>query len=197
MLHRVFLAINLPDEIKKRLLNYQEKWQDLPCRWTKPENLHITLVFLGNLDDDQLSETIKISQEVAKRHNPFLIELKKICYGPPNKKPPRMVWVEGKLNQNLANLQKDLEDSIFQLESYKYKIRLPAGRQKEARPYRPHITLARIKQWEFSSLEDRPEINEDISLSFEVGSFEVIESFLKRSGAEYEILETVSLGDNN
>ncbi|MCD6114873.1 RNA 2',3'-cyclic phosphodiesterase [bacterium] len=192
MLHRIFLAINLPSEIKKRLLNYQKNWQNLPCRWTKPENLHITLLFLGNLDDNQLSETIKISQEVAKRHNPFLIELKKICYGPPNKKPPRMVWVEGKLNQELAELQKDLEDSIFQLDSYKYK----AGKQKEARPYRPHITLARIKQWEFRRLEDRPEISEDINLSFEVESFEIMESFLKRSGAEYEILETIPLKDN-
>ncbi len=192
MLHRIFLAINLPPEIKKRLLNYQKNWQNLPCRWTKPENLHITLLFLGNLDDNQLSETIKISQEVAKRHNPFLIELKKICYGPPNKKPPRMVWVEGKLNQELAELQKDLEDSIFQLDSYKYKV----GRQKETRPYRPHITLARIKQWEFRRLEDRPEINEDINLSFEVESFEIMESFLKRSGAEYEILETIPLKDN-
>ena len=71
-------------------------------------------------------------------------------------------------------------------ESYKYK-------EKEARPYSPHITLARIKTWEFRRLEDRPEIDEPIDLTFEVNSFEIMESFLKRSGAEYEVLESISL----
>lgn len=186
MLHRIFLAINLPEELKSRLIRYQKKWSTLPCRWTKPENLHITLLFLGGLNDDQLNQTIQVSREVAKKHHPFLIKLERICYGPPKKMPPRMVWVEGALNQELADLQKDLEESIFQLESYKYK-------QKEARAYHPHITLGRIKQWEFRRMEDRPEIDENIDLSFEVTSFEVMESYLKRGGAEYEVLESISL----
>jgi len=186
MLHRIFIAINLPEDIKSKLLSFQRKWPTLPCRWTKPENLHITLLFLGNLDDNQLHETIKISEEVAKRHKPFLIKLEKICFGPPKKFPPRMVWVKGELNQELANLQKDLEDSIFEHPAYRYK-------EKETRPYSPHITLARIKAWEFRRLEDRPEIDEPIDLRFEVNSFEIMESHLKREGAEYEILESIVL----
>ncbi len=186
MLHRIFLAINLPEEIKRRLISYQKQWPTLPCRWTKPENLHITLVFLGNLDDNQLNDTIQVSQEVAERHKPFLIKLERICFGPPKKFPPKMVWVEGEINQELANLQKDLEDSIFQLSSYQYK-------EKEVRAYHPHITLGRIKQWEFKRSEDRPEIDEPIDLVFEVNSFEVMESHLKRGGPEYEVLESIGL----
>ncbi|MCD5396320.1 MAG: RNA 2',3'-cyclic phosphodiesterase [Candidatus Pacebacteria bacterium] len=189
MLHRIFIAINLPEDIKSKLLSFQKKWPTLPCRGVKKENLHITLIFLGNLDDNQLFETINTSKEVAKRHKPFLVKLEKICFGPPKKFPPRMVWVKGALNQGLANLQKDLEDSIFKLSTYKYKT-------KGARPFSPHITLARIKVWEFRRLEDKPEIDEEIDLTFEVNSFEIMESFLKRSGAEYEILESLPLGNN-
>ncbi|MCJ7787087.1 RNA 2',3'-cyclic phosphodiesterase, partial [Patescibacteria group bacterium] len=88
MNHRVFIAINLPENIKKKLTDYQLKWPELPCRWTKKENLHITLAFLGYLTDEELFEVCKITKEVALRHEPFFINLNKILYGPP-KQPPR------------------------------------------------------------------------------------------------------------
>ena len=59
----------------------------------------------------------------------------------------------------------------------------------------PHITLGRIKTWEFRrlELEERPQIAEDIDLTFEVASIEVMESDLKREGPEYVILESCLL----
>jgi len=42
---RVFIAINLPGNIRKKLAEYQKKWPELPIRWTKQDNIHITLVF--------------------------------------------------------------------------------------------------------------------------------------------------------
>ncbi|MCH8987167.1 hypothetical protein IIA94_03325, partial [Patescibacteria group bacterium] len=63
MLKRIFIAINLPDAVKKELLSYKEKWAELftphrnevsgagPVRWVLPENLHITLVFLLNMSE--------------------------------------------------------------------------------------------------------------------------------------------------
>jgi 2'-5' RNA ligase len=185
MRHRIFIAINLPKEIKKRLEDYQDKWPDLPIRWTKKENLHITLVFLGYLTDDELLEICKITKEVASRNRPFSINLNKICYGPPKKMPPRMVWVEGEKSEDLANLQADLEKSLAE------KIKF----EPEERSFTPHITLGRIRQWEFRQIEpeERPIVDEDISLSFEVNSIEVMESQLKRGGAEYTILESCPL----
>ena len=58
-----------------------------------------------------------------------------------------------------------------------------------------HITLARLKQWQFrkTDLEDVPEIAEDIDIDFDVGSIEVMESALKRSGSEYTILKSFKL----
>ena len=44
--HRIFIAINLPNDIKKYLVGFEKKWLDLPAKWVNPENLHITLLFL-------------------------------------------------------------------------------------------------------------------------------------------------------
>lgn len=64
MRHRVFIAINLPEDIKQKLSEYEIKWPELPCRWTKKENLHITLAFLGYTTDEELVEVCKITKEV-------------------------------------------------------------------------------------------------------------------------------------
>lgn len=187
MKHRVFIAINLPDDIKKALGNYQSKWPELPIRWTKKENLHITLAFLGYLTEEEISEVLKITSKVAKDREPFLINLHRICYGP-NKMPPRMIWVEGEKSIELGKLQKGLESVLFNSGA---ELSLEA----ENRPYTPHITLGRIKQWEFRAIEpeERPIIDEEISLNFSVNSVEVMESQLKRGGPEYTILESFSL----
>ncbi len=184
MRHRIFIAINLPESVKNKLSEYEIKWPELPCRWTKKENLHITLAFLGYLTDEELVEVCKITHEVALRNTSFSINLNKILYGPP-KKPPRMVWAEGEESTELGKLQRELENALSSSE----------GSTKEARPYAPHINLGRIKTWEFRQIEpeERPEVNEEINLSFEVSSIEVMESELKRGGPKYTILETCNL----
>lgn len=188
MKHRVFIAINFPEDIKKKLATYQEKWPELPARWTREESLHITLVFLGYISDEEIIETCKIVKEVALNHQPFSINLNKVCYGPPqnNSKPPRMIWAEGDKSENLAKLKNDLEKSFFERISFSL----------ENREFSPHITLSRIKTWEWRKIEpeERPEVNEKINLSFSVESIEVMESELKRGGAEYIVLESIQLG---
>ena len=187
MRHRIFIAINLSEDVKKKLIDYQKKWPELPIRWTKKENLHITLIFLGYLPDEELLEVLKSTKEAVLKHQPFFINLKKIIYGPPKKLPPRMVWAEGEKSEELGKLQKDLENTLASSEALAKEDSI-----SEARPYAPHITLGRIKAWEFRKIEpeERPEINEEINLNFEVNSIEVMESQLKRGGPEYAILES-------
>jgi 2'-5' RNA ligase len=200
MNHRVFIAINLPENIKKKLTDYQLKWPELPCRWTKKENLHITLAFLGYLTDEELLEVCKITKEVALRHEPFFINLNKILYGPPHQskhgtgqapnQPPRMIWIEGEGSKDLGKLQKNLENALSSAQAL-----TKADKEQEARPYTSHITMGRLKQWEFRQIEieERPEVNEDVSFNFEVKSIEIMESQLKRGGPEYLILESCPL----
>jgi len=200
MRHRIFIAVNLSEDIKQKFREYQDKIEELfipyrseasgsgPVRWTKPENLHITLIFLGYLENEDLAKICQITKEVASKHQPFSISLNKIIYGPPKKMPPRMVWVEGEKSEELGNLRKDLETAVF-------STPIKTSQEPENRSYTPHITLGRIRQWEFRRIdpEERPQIDEDISLNFEVNSIEVMESQLERDGPEYTILESFEL----
>ncbi|MFH1780744.1 MAG: RNA 2',3'-cyclic phosphodiesterase [Candidatus Nealsonbacteria bacterium] len=168
MMHRIFIAINLPEKIKKQLAEYQQKIEGLfqqsaPIRWTKEDNLHITLEFLGNLSDDEVMKVCQETEEFAKNHQPFIILLDNINYGPPDKMPPRMIWITGTKIPELNLI--------------------------------PHITLGRIKMWEFRQIEpeERPEIAQEINLNFEVNSLEVMESRLKKFGPDYTILESCPL----
>ncbi len=197
---RIFIAINLPEDIRRKLTDYQKKISELftlhrseasgagPIRWTKPDNLHITLDFLGHLTDEELVEICKITKEAASKNSPFFVNLNKICYGPPplagqasNKKPPRMVWAVGEKSEEFASLRDDLDKSLA---------------VSEKREFSPHITLGRIKQWEWKRIEpeERPKVNEDINLNFSVDSIEVMESVLKKTGPEYTIFESAELG---
>jgi 2'-5' RNA ligase len=186
MRNRIFIAINIPENIKKQLTDQQYKWLDLPCRWTKSDSLHITLSFLGGVNDEELPEICRICSEVAQRHSQFSITLNKIIYGPTDKSP-RMVWVGGDKNDFLSDLQKDLEDSLAGLSIKEVK--------EDARHFTSHITLGRLKQWEFKTIEpeERPQVNEEINLSFEVKSIEIMNSQLKRGGSEYGVLESFQL----
>jgi RNA 2',3'-cyclic 3'-phosphodiesterase len=190
MRHRIFIAVNLPENVKKRLSEYQDKWPDLPARWTRKENLHITLIFLGYLPDEELPEICRITEEIASKNSPIPVNLKKICYGPPGKVPPRLVWVEGEKSEALGKLQKNLADSLLSSSSQSAD-----GDKTENRPFLPHLTLARIKTWEFRKIEpaERPAINEDINFTFEANSIEIMESQLKRNGPKYTVLESIPL----
>ncbi|MDP2664998.1 MAG: 2'-5' RNA ligase family protein, partial [bacterium] len=87
MLHRIFLAINLPETVKQELLLYQEKWPELTAKRTKPENLHITLNFIGNVSDKELESLKKETREDVGKQKPFVIKLSRIVYGPPDSQP--------------------------------------------------------------------------------------------------------------
>jgi RNA 2',3'-cyclic 3'-phosphodiesterase len=186
--HRIFIAINLPEEIKRELAKYQERFPELPAKWTAKDNLHITLEFLGDLTDVEIADACKAVAEVSKQHKSFSINLNKVLYGPPKKMPPRMVWADGESSNELADLKKDLQEYL--LENIKF-------RPEPSHGFIPHITLARISEWAFRQIEpeERPEVAEDIDLTFSVESIEVMESELKRGGPVYTILESHNLGD--
>ena len=203
MRHRIFIAVNLPEQIKKKLENLEKETDKLfpdemdgpafakasagkkMIRWTKKENLHITLIFLGYLLDQEILKVCQITKAISSKYQPFSINLNKICYGPPKKIPPRMVWVTGEKSEILLNLKENLEKSLVE------NVRFSS----ENREFSSHLTLGRIKTWLWRRMEseERPEIEREIDLNFEVNSIEVMESKMRRTGAEYSILESVKL----
>lgn len=178
MQHRIFIAINLPESIKKFFLNYQEKLPDFPIKWTKRENMHITLTFIGYVKDENVPKICEAVKQACAQHKSFKINLNEICYGPPKKLPPRMIWAKGKESKELIDLKTDLEKSLIKSE---------IGFIEDNKNFHTHITLGRIKAWEWKRIEpeERPDITQETDLNFEVNSIEVMESKLKRSGPEY------------
>ena len=219
MKRRIFIAINLPEKIKKRLKEYREKFNYLPVRWTKVPSLHLTLVFIGYVDNEQMLEACKITRKIAEDTEPFFINFKKIVLGPPGKEP-RMVWLEGEKSEELTRLRDALQEALFSADT--------GFNHKESRSFSPHITLARItphtliksqdsringgnkgsfiidknnqkgvgvKMGEWRQTQINPaEIETDFSAPVEVNSIEVMESDLKFDGAEYATLEECPLG---
>ncbi len=197
MRHRIFIAINLPKDIKEGLSRCQKKIEELfaphrngisgggPCRWVKKENLHLTLAFLGYLNDEQLEQVYEVVKKTAAKNKPFLIFLNKVGYGPEKKLPPRLVWIQGKKSEELLKLKKDLEELLAQKINF-----LP-----EERNFLPHITLARIKKWNWRRIEpeERPVVDLEASFQLPVNSIEVMESHLRKTGAEYKILKSYNL----
>jgi len=179
--HRIFIAINFPADLKKALIFYQKKWAELPVRWTKGENLHLTLAFIGYVGDSEVLGILEESKRGTEGHHPFSINFNRICLGPPDK-APRMFWVEGEKNRNLAILRYGLEKELLGVQS-----------EKEIREFKPHITLGRIKTFEWRQLKKRPNIEENINLVCPVNSIEIMESQLKPGGPDYFILESINL----
>lgn len=194
MKRRIFIAVNLPEKVKDKLVEFQDKYDYLPVRWTREESLHLTLTFIGYVDNEEMLEICKIARELAAKIEQFYISFKRIVLGPPGK-PPRMIWVEGEPSLALAELKKKLENLLIAGET--------GFLESEKRPFSPHITLGRIKmeQWPARQrpepqamaggrqLPEKPAIDESFDFQIPVNSIDVMESNLKRSGAEYTILE--------
>jgi RNA 2',3'-cyclic 3'-phosphodiesterase len=183
--HRIFVAINLPKNIKKKLSDFQDDFRAMPIKWTNVNNLHITLAFLGYLEDKDLLEISKIVKQVVANQTLFHITLNKTCYGPLKTMPPKMVWAQFENSENFNSLRINLSNLFSNSEIIRFSL--------DRKKFSPHITLGRVKKMEWRQIEpeDRPEIGQDLNLKFAVDSIEIMESKLKRSGPEYFILESV------
>jgi len=185
---RTFIAIELPETIITAISKIQEgvKSYGFNIRWVRPENIHLTLKFLGDTKEDETDKIAKVIFESVKKYSPLSLFAKGIGVFPGIKRP-RVIWVgmSGHLNP-LFKLQKKLENGIEML-----------GFKKEKRPFRAHLTLGRIK--------DRidPKRFGDTLRAF--GGFEsetfyadkviLYKSELKPTGAVYTQLASVPFGE--
>lgn len=188
------MAINLPQEVKKKIGDYQKEKKELldsalclpgkrVAKWVNPENLHLTLIFLGNIKKEKIEKLFASIEQEVEKTKPFQINLEKAVYAPPGKTPPRMIWLKVKKSDSLKQLKKGIDKSLSQNSSFFFS--------SEPREFSPHITLSRINTLAWSQIEpeERPNIEEDFNLEILVDSLKLMESKLKKEGAEYSILK--------
>jgi 2'-5' RNA ligase len=182
MKKRIFIAVNLPDEIKRTLLSYEKRWKNLRVRWTNFNNMHITLEFLGNVDRKGLESVLRAVGETVSELKPFNIYLDRIILGP-NLAQPRMFWAMVYIDSNVKKLKDLVEKNLLDL-----------GFKTEEREFRPHITLARARGNQLKGKQTNIVLN---NIGFEVESIEVMQSQLHPGGARYKVVESFKFGEKD
>ena len=134
---RTFLAIDLPSSLQTAIgQNIRTVKRELPgLSWSKPENLHINLKFLGETTESQVDQ-VRHAVEPAISHVPaFELELKGFGVFPDHRSP-RVLWIGlGGALDSLATLAGCVAQAV-----------VPLGFPLEDRPFRPHLTVARVKR---------------------------------------------------
>jgi RNA 2',3'-cyclic 3'-phosphodiesterase len=133
---RLFIAIGLPDSWKETLALPQASigWLGRGVRWVEPRGMHLTLVFLGEVEEDLLPEIEKGIRDACVDTAAFSMKIRGTGTFP-NPKRPRVYWAGIDAPRSLLDLQARIEDAMVEL-----------GFEKEEREFRPHLTLARIKE---------------------------------------------------
>lgn len=183
--HRTFVAINLSEKAKKSIAESTRDWQDWPVKWTDERNLHLTLVFLGDVTEDEVFLAGEKIKEAASRAELFVIRFTDFIYGPKDFSKtihPRMIWLEGTESEELVNLQYELEKALGMSEN------------KNKKRFRPHITVGRVKTGNDVELKRLPEeIDKKLELIVPVSSIEFMES-VKPGGPRYTVLLSAKFG---
>jgi 2'-5' RNA ligase len=160
-MYRLFMAVDLPEEVKEAVAG---TCTGLPgVKWIHMSQLHLTLRFIGNADDELFS---RIKNELAGiADGPFPIALRGVGCFPP-RRDPRVLWVGVEPNPELVRLAEKVEEAVVR-----------AGVVPETRSFSPHITTARISGF------TRAKISEYIARlgTFAAGQFEIGEFYLYSS----------------
>ncbi len=134
---RSFLAFELSPEMKSAVKTaYEDASKSrLDVRWVRPEGIHVTVVFMGNIKEEEIAPMGSEIGKVCSDFAPFRASLKGIgCF--PNHRNPRVIWIgmEGDI-ERLSRFRDDLQKRL-----------IPFGIEVETRALKPHLTLGRFKK---------------------------------------------------
>ncbi len=184
---RCFIAIELPEAVKSTLSGIEEdlKKSKADVRWVKPDNIHLTLKFFGNIEEKKTEKIIEIMENICNQYAPFTIEIKGMGTFP-NIKSPRVLWVGIEGNDTLKTLQKEIENKMESI-----------GFEREDRAFTAHLTLGRFRSSiEKEGLLKAVKLHEKDTFvgSINVQSLSLIRSDLHPEGARYSKIIDISLG---
>ncbi|WP_136515201.1 RNA 2',3'-cyclic phosphodiesterase [Geomonas edaphica] len=172
---RLFIAIELPDEIKETLSSF---CCDLPgMRWVPTDQIHLTLRFLG---DVQAKETARLKEALAAiAFAPFPLTVQGVGHFPPHGQP-RVLWIGLEESRPLLELQQGIETAVAGV-----------GIVPEERRFSPHITIARIKENASAAVKLFEAKHRPLSFPpFTVNDFVLFSSVLSPNGATHRREET-------
>ena len=182
---RIFIGIKI--EPSPILTEHRTKLIEImgmnQINWVDPINYHITLKFLGDVEEYYINSLTQLIEQIASKTETFTLQYDRLGFFG-SEKQPRVLWFGFKKQSTIQKLQKSIEKAITYL-----------GFEPEEKTFNPHLTLARIKKInnaqpliEYIKLKN-PEING----SYSVRGFQLIKSVLKPEGPEYTTLRDFRL----
>jgi 2'-5' RNA ligase len=185
MMRRLFVAIDIPEDAREKLKSIQDALRpDIPgAKWVEPGGMHVTLKFLGPVEEAVVNDIEAVLEEAVRDKEPFKFSIRGLG-GFPTKTRPRVVWAGIEDEGAMAGLAKPVERSMEWL-----------GFKPEDRDFHPHITLARIKT---PRRLDNPDLLPSAGQYLEIPNLladklVLFESRLSPRGATYSVVKAFPL----
>jgi RNA 2',3'-cyclic 3'-phosphodiesterase len=186
---RAFVAINLPEPIRRAVTEVHRELKlcgsDESVRWTLPDQIHLTLKFLGSIEHSSLDELQRMLATACRQTMPFNLSATAIgCF--PNVRRARVIWIglRGELNV-LTDLQARVEAAT------------KTWREPEAREFHPHLTIGRVKNLGPREIEKLTTVFDGHARTefglWRVEQVDLMQSKLSPQGATYQRLASFDL----
>lgn len=177
---RLFVGIPLSERLQKRLFSEITSFKHLPIIPTRRGNFHITLLFLGFVNEEGIPEIIEALEDVVIDIEPFEVDLSEIR-AEPNDEHPTMIWFAGEPSEALVGLRNAVTSALAYL-------------TPESKSFRPHVTLAKIRRGKYEALETKPEFSKLLHVIEPVDSIALFESTTVEGKRAYLPIAEFSLG---
>ncbi|MDI6801791.1 MAG: RNA 2',3'-cyclic phosphodiesterase [Thermodesulfovibrionales bacterium] len=174
---RCFIAVDISEEIREKISKVVEdgRMNSRGIRWVPIENIHLTLKFLGNVDEKLIPDIEKGLSSVCVNHASFTINIRGTGAFP-SFKYPNVLWVGIDKSDELKKLYFDIEEAMFSL-----------GFEREGRNFSPHLTIGRVKDRKGIEpvMAELYTFKDTFFGSIEIKEVLFMRSVLKPTGAEY------------
>lgn len=171
MTNRLFIALKLPQEIREEICTISRNIYSTQVnrKWEPAEKLHMTVKFLGNVEETKTPEIIRTFSEAVSGYNKIRASYEKFGFF-----LPHILWVSLNTQNHLFQLVHNIEEKFSKI-----------GFEKEKRPFKSHITLLRMKENPDPDFIHAFRDHKLPEREFEITEAVLVRSTLKPSGSVY------------
>ena len=189
-MRRIFTAVDISEEARRLAADHIEalkmEFGRVRVGWERPEKLHLTLKFLGDTSDEQLEALRAALRAIAGETRPFELTIRGTGLFP-NLREPRVLWLG-------VEDEKHCLTKVFQMIDFECS---KIGFAPEKRKFKPHLTIARLKEPHASRTLAEDHLHTDLPpVMFTVNDLVIYESELKPTGSVYKVLERFEFKKN-